>query len=881
MGKKSGMGKGKKGGGGKGRSISNVKKTNIKRNKLAKSGKMKPMGSKPKFVEGGHLQARAEERKARKRETASMSALDAEQIQSEKKQKEELKKQQEEEALEEMVDMMDPEDVAFLRAQSAKARSSGKKGRNKRSRSDGEDSDEESDEDDNLELNALEKRAKTAATQQQNGEVDEEDRKDLLPVRTKQGWVQRSTIMPASEPEEDEVNGEGEVDGAKDEDSGDDSGSEDEDDGQEEIRGKEFSVIELVAKRREYLAEKKTEVGSMASNFLEVPHERVNVLEKLVKMVPSSAGSNKDNKGILTTAKHTVSKLTILTVCEILKDVLPNYKIQEAGSKEDKDEGPKLKKETLKLQKYEQAVLTATKKFLVKLEKIVSTTSDQATVHVKETALSSMCELLVAHPQFNYAQNIVAFVTPQLCSGIPQLRAIVLKNLQALLKSDKRGEITHAVVKRINHFLKTKKRDRIKPEMLEALLALKLHALNEAQAEAHRKEEEAKEAKKKKAKGFEPQMSKKDRKRAKARKKLDKELLEAKGEESKQIRLSFAADSTNLLFAIYFRILKTMTSPDGEADKFTGKHFRLILRPLFSGLARFGHLMSIEYFQDLLRCVALLLSSEYENRLGKVEVLLCIQTVFAILSGQGDQLTIDPVTFYKRIASIALDLSQADEQEEDSSQVTAHSVMYEVLKSAFIVRRKKVSKNQLVDIWKRVCLSALHSSAEGAAHLIRFLRESAVTNSSLWSGQMRPDEDSELAGVASGGNTTLAAAGRNLSALGNLACGDAKNEPEVGILNGQILNGNSLAWDVALLTRHPDSKVVEAAYELLHAGSATAVQKRPAGNRLSEVTDVNIGDIGFPILEDEENLDRGKYSILREDLPKYHKPSSKKRRKNK
>ena len=128
----------------------------------------------------------------------------------------------------------------------------------------------------------------------------------------------------------------------------------------------------------------------------------------------------------------------------------------------------------------------------------------------------------------------------------------------------------------------------------------------------------------------------------------------------------------------------------------------------------------------------------------------------------------------------------------------------------------QVSKNQLVDIWKRVCLSALHSSAEGAAHLIRFLRESAVTNSSLWSGQMRPDEDSELAGVASGGNTTLAAAGRNLSALGNLAGGDAKNEPEVGILNGQILNGNSLAWDVALLTRHPDSKVVEAAYELLH-----------------------------------------------------------------
>ena len=114
-----------------------------------------------------------------------------------------------------------------------------------------------------------------------------------------------------------------------------------------------------------------------------------------------------------------------------------------------------------------------------------------------------------------------------------------------------------------------------------------------------------------------------------------------------------------------------------------------------------------------------MLSSEYEKRLGKVEVLLCIQvcsqefnvsyvigevdtvslflfqTVFVILSGQGDQLTIDPVTFYKRIATLALDLSIRDDEDATGgavgdSRVTAHSVMYAVLKSAFIVRRKKV-----------------------------------------------------------------------------------------------------------------------------------------------------------------------------------------------
>ena len=124
-----------------------------------------------------------------------------------------------------------------------------------------------------------------------------------------------------------------------------------------------------------------------------------------------------------------------------------------------------------------------------------------------------------------------------------------------------------------------------------------------------------------------------------------------------------------------------------------------------------------------------------------------------------------------------------------------------------------MTKNQLVDIWKRVCMSAIHSSAEGARHLIKFLQESAVTNSSLWSNLMNVDEDSETLGS---GNQAGAAAGRNLNHLGNANGVDLRAEPEVGMLNGNILNGNSLAWDVALLTRHPDSQVAEAAFNLLH-----------------------------------------------------------------
>jgi hypothetical protein len=53
-----------------------------------------------------------------------------------------------------------------------------------------------------------------------------------------------------------------------------------------------------------------------------------------------------------------------------------------------------------------------------------------------------------------------------------------------------------------------------------------------------------------------PILSKKEKKRAKEKEKLDRELLEAKGEESAKNRLKFATEITNILFAIYFRTLK-------------------------------------------------------------------------------------------------------------------------------------------------------------------------------------------------------------------------------------------------------------------------------------------------------------------------------------
>ena len=162
--------------------------------------------------------------------------------------------------------------------------------------------------------------------------------------------------------------------------------------------------------------------------------------------------------------------------------------------------------------------------------------------------------------------------------------------LDKLFKNDKRGQVSYLVVRSINHHLKVRKRERVKPEMLNVLLSLKLYHLENPKdiATAHL-EKLRKDGKKNRE-----QMSKKERKNAKMRAKLDKELLEVQAEESTQTRLKFATDITNLLFAIYFRLIKDPASGIGEAAIVTN---RAILRPVLTGLAKFGHLMSIDYFQ--------------------------------------------------------------------------------------------------------------------------------------------------------------------------------------------------------------------------------------------------------------------------------------------
>merc|ERR1719225_878916 len=132
--------------------------------------------------------------------------------------------------------------------------------------------------------------------------------------------------------------------------------------------------------------------------------------------------------------------------------------------------------------------------------------------------------------------NVVNFLIPFLNANDSNIRTIVSSCVTHVFLTDKRGEVTYAIVKKINHHLKTKTHEKIQPDMLEVLLSIPLYSLNEAYAQ---KESEMENKKNKKGK-HEPYVSKKERKRLKASKKLEKELLEAKGEESTKTKLRYA-----------------------------------------------------------------------------------------------------------------------------------------------------------------------------------------------------------------------------------------------------------------------------------------------------------------------------------------------------
>ncbi|XP_059025395.1 nucleolar complex protein 3 homolog isoform X2 [Mustela lutreola] len=460
----------------------------------------------------------------------------------------------------------------------------------------------------------------------------------LLPIKDKSGIIPQTREKPVIDSKQDEE-------------------EEEELELEEEIVEdpiRELTLEEHLIERRKKLQEKKMHIAALASAILSDPESNIKKLKELRSMLMEQDPD----------VAVTVRKLVVISLLELFKDITPSYKIRPLTEAE---KSTKIRKETQKLREFEEGLVSQYKFYLENLEQMVkdwkqrklkksNVVSLKAYKGLAEVAVRSLCELLVALPHFNFHNNIIVLIVPLMNDVSKSVSEMCCEAVKKLFKQDKLGQASLGVIKVISGFVKGRNYE-VRPEMLKTFLCLRIKEI-----EVKKDTEDINKPKKFMTfKEKRKTLSRMQRKWKKAEEKLERELLEAEASESTEKKLKVHTETLNIVFVTYFRILKkAQRSP--------------LLPAVLEGLAKFAHLINVEFFDDLLVVLHNLIES---GDLSYQESLHCVQTAFHILSGQG----------------------ATNEGVE---------ILLQCLDVMLTKRRKQVSQQRALAFIKRLCTLALH-----------------------------------------------------------------------------------------------------------------------------------------------------------------------------
>ncbi|KAM9066363.1 nucleolar complex protein 3 homolog isoform X1 [Sarcophilus harrisii] len=439
-----------------------------------------------------------------------------------------------------------------------------------------------------------------------------------------------------------------------------------------------LTTEEYIIQRQRKLQEKKIHIAALASAILSDPESNIKKLKELRAMLMEQ---DPDVAVI-------VRKLVMISLMELFKDITPSYKIRPLTETE---KASKVRKETQKLREFEEGLVSQYKFYLENLEQIIkdwkqrklkksNVVSLKAYKGLAQVAVKSLCELLVALPHFNFHNNIIVLIVPLMNDKSKLISEMCCEAVQKLFKQDKLGHASLGVIKVISGFVKSQNYV-VRPELLKSFLYLRIKEIevkkDTEDINAPKKFMSYKEKRK--------SLSRMQRKWKKAEEKLERELREAEASESTEKKLKLHTETLNMVFVTYFRILKkAQRSP--------------LLPAVLEGLAKFAHLINVEFFDDLLVVLHTLIES---GELSYRECLHCVHTAFHILSGQGDVLNIDPMKFYTHLYKTLFKLHAGATNEDVEIVLQCLDVM-------LTKRRKQVSQQRALAFIKRLCTLALH-----------------------------------------------------------------------------------------------------------------------------------------------------------------------------
>ncbi|GFO36172.1 nucleolar complex protein 3 homolog [Plakobranchus ocellatus] len=456
-----------------------------------------------------------------------------------------------------------------------------------------------------------------------------------------------------------------------------------------------LTPAQLFAYRKNKIASAKQTIAALAQGVLEDPQNNMKKLKELRQMLGDSS------PGVCLT----VRKYAALSLMEVFKDIVPGYRLRIPTEKE---AAQRVKKETKSLWDYEASFLLSYRIYLTFLqlmakgkpipEKSFLTKHGIANLSLPAVAqrefsklcLKCLCEMLINHPHFNYRGDIISTIVPIMNHSNQKFSDLACEAVKTVFKQDRAGDVTLEIVKTIGRMAKKLEFD-MQPQILQTFLVLKIKEID-----LSTQDEQKKMLKKEKMLKF----SRRERKRLKQKEQLDRELLETKAAADKQQKLKMHTEIIQAVFETYIRVIKT------AADS-------VLLPAVLEGLARFAHLINIEYFDSLFSALNSLIESQV---LTDREMLHCLQTAFTILTGQGTVINIDPSRFYKHFYAALLSVHAGQ-----SSEMTP--IVLECLNTMIHKRRKQMSQHRVLAFIKRLASLCLQQSPESTIAFLAAIRQ--------------------------------------------------------------------------------------------------------------------------------------------------------------
>uniref|UniRef100_H2YPG9 Nucleolar complex protein 3 homolog n=1 Tax=Ciona savignyi TaxID=51511 RepID=H2YPG9_CIOSA len=445
----------------------------------------------------------------------------------------------------------------------------------------------------------------------------------------------------------------------------------------------------LMIKRRKHIQEMKMKISQLACEILAEPQKSIKMIKDLRLMMEDRECPE---------SFYTVKKLVTVSLSCLFVDIIPGYRIRERTEKEKE---VKLSKDVKALTEYEEGLLHQYQLYLQSLENMIKLRRKTGKNHptdaqlsMSEVAVQCMCELYTNTMHFNFHNNITVVLVPIANDDRePRIRRLCCDALETIFVTDKSGSATLSAVKAIAKVGKEKGPNRLQQEFLETLLKLKINQVDYSLINHKKTKQEKKAAKEEKKK-----LSRRVLKHMKKQKKLNNELKEVAATEDHDEKMALHTETIQQVFLIYFRILK---HKNGELNS-----SQLALPSVLKGLAKFAHLINVDFFSDLFSVLQSLVSKQ---SLPLQQNIHCIFTAFTILFGQGEVLNIDPVDLYKMLFSMLHDIATENPQSKAVKTDGKDDLEMMLMCVAVMLnkRRKQITLQSLLSFIKRLSTSAL------------------------------------------------------------------------------------------------------------------------------------------------------------------------------